>query len=288
MTRDKNNAGGAASPAPTRAQLALYASTRVLRPLVELLLANGVKHAEIDEALRELLVQSARSQVPGAAESRAISRISVATGLHRKDVKRLLTTPGRVAELGQRSPGAEVFTRWLTDKRFLDRRGRPAALPRQAQDGGRASFELLARETSRDVHPRSILDELVRLGIARVDDADRVSLLTDAFVPSAGAREMLEFLADNVGDHVAAAVANVQGPGDRFLEQAVYADELSEESLREIEALARERWQALLREFAPRLQALVERDRRKKIPAGMRARVGMYSFSAKMDEDPVQ
>ncbi len=288
MTKDKNKTGGAPPPAATRAQLALNAATRVLRPLVELLLANGVKHAEIDEALRELLVQSARSQVPGAAESRAISRISVATGIHRKDVKRLLTTPGRVDELGQRSPSAEVFTRWLTDKRFLDRRRRPVALPRQAQDGGGVSFELLARETSRDVHPRTILDELVRLGLAHVDAADRVRLLTDAFVPTADAREMLQFLADNVGDHLAAAVANVQGPGDRFLEQAVYADELSEESLREIEALARERWQALVREFAPRLQALVERDRRKKRPAGMRARVGMYSFATKMDEDPLQ
>lgn len=284
MSDDQNEVDGASSAAPTRAQLVLSASTRVLRPLVELLLANGVKHAEIDEALRELLVQAARAQVPGAAEARAISRISVATGIHRKDVKRLLTTPGRLAELGQRSASSEVFTRWLTDQRFLDARGRPATLPRQSADGAKPSFELLARETSRDVHPRTILDELVRLKLARVDEADRVSLLTDAFVPAAGVREMLHFLAENVGDHLRAAVTNVQGQEDRFLEQAVFADELSEASIREIEKLARKRWQAMVRELAPKLQAMVERDRKKGRGANMRARIGMYSFANRMDE----
>jgi hypothetical protein len=281
---DKSKAVADNSAAPSRAQLVLAAATRVMRPLVELLLANGVKHAAIDEVLRELLVQAAREQVPGAAESRAVSRISVATGIHRKDVKRLLTTPGRVAELGQRSASAEVFTRWLTDERFVDRKGRPATLPRQAVDGGKPSFDLLARETSRDVHPRTILEELVRLKLARVDEADRVSLLTDAFVPTAGAREMLHYLAENVGDHLSAAVANVEGLEDRFLEQAVFADELSEESAQEIEKLAREHWRRLLRDMAPRLQALVDRDRERGLPARRRARVGMFSFATNMDE----
>ena len=286
VSDDNNKADGPSPAGPTRAQLVLSASTRVLRPLVELLLANGVKHAEIDEALRELLVQVAREQVPGAGESRAISRISVATGLHRKDVKRLMTTPGRLAELGRRSASSEVFTRWLTDERFLDRRGHPATLPRQAAaNGEQPSFELLARETSRDVHPRTILEELVRLRLARVDEADRVSLLTDAFVPSTGDRDMLHFLAENVGDHLSAAVANVNGPDDRFLEQSVFADELSEASIRQIEKLARKHWQALLRELAPKLQEMVDRDREKTRGANMRARIGMYSFATRMDED---
>jgi len=262
----------------------LSAVTHVLRPLVELLLASGVKHAAIDEALRELLVEVARRQVPGAAQSRAVSRISVATGIHRKDVKRLLTTPGRTAELGRRTASSEVFTRWLTDTRFLDAHGRPRALARQADDSAGPSFELLARETSRDVHPRTILDELLRLKLARLDADDHVRLLTDAFVPAAGEREMFHFLAQNVGDHLSAAVANVEGPPDRFLEQAVFADELSEESVVRIEQLARAHWQRLLREVVPQLQALVDRDRADGRPARRRARIGMYSYAASMDD----
>lgn len=270
--------------APSRAELVLSAVTHVLRPLVELLLVSGVKHAAIDEALRELLVEVARRQVPGAAQSRAVSRISVATGIHRKDVKRLLTTAGRTAELGRRTASSEAFTRWLTDTRFLDARGRPRALLRQADEAGGPSFELLARETSRDVHPRTILDELLRLKLAVVDADDHVRLLTDAFVPAAGEREMFHFLSQNVGDHLCAAVANVEGQGDRFLEQAVFADELSEESVADIEQLARDHWQRLLREVVPRLQALVDRDRAEGRPARRRARIGMYSYAASMDE----
>jgi hypothetical protein len=95
---------------------------------------------------------------------------------------------------------------------------------------------------------------------------------------------MLHFLAENVGDHLSAAVANVHDREDRFLEQSVFADELSEASIRQIEKLARRHWQTLLRELAPKLHDMVERDREKGQRANMRARIGMYSFATRMDE----
>ena len=45
-----------------------------------------------------------------------------------------------------------------------------------------ASFEQLAQSISRDFHPRSILDELVRLGLADVQ-AETVRLRATSFVP---------------------------------------------------------------------------------------------------------
>ena len=54
------------------------------------------------------------------------------------------------------------------------------ALPRQ---GAAPSFESLAQEITRDVHPRSLLDELCRLGLATWDEAgDTVALSREAFV----------------------------------------------------------------------------------------------------------
>ena len=81
-------------------------------------------------------------------------------------------------------------------------------------------------------------------------------------MPAAEQGEILRFLADNLHDHVAAAVTNVEGGADRFLEQALFADELHPESVVQIERLARQHWQRLLRELTPQLQAMGDTDRR--------------------------
>ena len=266
-----------------RDQLVLAAASEILRPLVGMLLANGVKHGVLVELLKRLLVEAARGRVPGGAGARAVSRISVATGIHRKEVKRLLHEPADVADLGGRSLASEAFTRWLTDPRFLDAQHQPRVLARHAAPGAEPSFESLAREVSRDVHSRTILDELLRLKMVELD-GDGVRLVAQAFVPAARERDMLRFLADNIGDHLSAAVANAEERADRFLEQAMFSDELSADSIRRVEALAREHWQRMLRELAPKLQALVDEDRAAGRTANRRARIGMYSYSARMTQ----
>jgi len=55
---------------------------------------------------------------------------------------------------------SEVFAHWVSDARYRDRHGEPRVLRRQ----GRApSLQSLARLVTRDVHLRSLLDELLRL-----------------------------------------------------------------------------------------------------------------------------
>ncbi len=57
----------------------------------------------------------------------------------------------------------EVYTRWASDPLYCDDRGRPRILDRV---GGPGSFEALAASVSNDVHPRTLLRELIRLGVA--------------------------------------------------------------------------------------------------------------------------
>jgi hypothetical protein len=132
------------------------------------------------------------------------------------------------------------------------------------------------------VHPRTLLEELLRLRMVSLV-GERVAITTDAFVPAAEQGEILRFLADNLHDHVAAAVTNVEGGADRFLEQALFADELHPESVVQIERLARQHWQRLLRELTPQLQAMVDTDRADPKTADARVRIGMYSYSAPMN-----
>ncbi|MGE0801521.1 MAG: DUF6502 family protein [Lautropia sp.] len=269
----------ARSPAPAAsfAADALFAAARaVLRPLARLAVATGVPYARLDEALRQALVDAASAAHAGLPPHRRVSRISTATGLNRREVTRLTRTDA-APEPPRPSPATRLFLRWQSDRRWRDRSGRPLALPRQ---GGLRSFETLANGITRDVHPRSLLDELIRLGLARHDEAsDTVTLLADAFVPRDDRNRMLGFLAANVGDHLDAAVGNVLGDGSQHFEQAIFADELSDESIHRLRDAITRQWRALRAALVPELEALIEADRAAGRRQDRRVRIGLFSYT---------
>jgi hypothetical protein len=217
---------------------------------------------------------------------RKVSRSATTTGINRREVGRLLAVirDARAAwRLPSRSVASEVFAHWVSDARYRDRHGEPRVLRRQ----GRApSFESLARLITRDVHPRSLLDELLRLRLAVHDTGrDTVALVRDAFVPSGDRVRMLQFLGANVGDHTAGAVANVLGDGRRHFEQAVFADRLTDTSVREAWAAIGHLWKGLLAALVPLLEDKVGRDSAAE-QATHRLRVGLYTFDADTAHPP--
>lgn len=268
------------SSSPDDAAL-LDAVRALIAPLARLMLARGLPYATVHEQFKQMLVQAADRAHPDLLPHRRVSRISTATGINRREVTRLIQAlrdgegPARPA---RRSLAAEVFTHWVTATAYRDREGAPKALPRS----GRApSFDALAREVTRDVHPRSILDELLRLGLARVDpETDTVTLLREAFVPRGDAVRMLQYLADNVGDHADAAVANVLGDGQQHFEQAVYADGLSAESVSALRSQVGPLWQQMLAALVPMLEQRVQQDSGR-ADATHRIRLGLFTYDTR-------
>ena len=257
----------------------IEALDRVFAPLAQLCLSKGIRIQAVEERLRLAFVQAARDTQPAASSSRVTSRISAATGLTRREVDRLARAPSIAAE-APRSPITELFTRWLSDPALRGADNKPTPLPRQ---GPAPSFEALAQSVTRDVHPRTLLDELCRLQLATLDPVtDQVALLRDAFVPSGDWSRMLGFLGDNVGDHFRAAVANVLQGGKQQLEQAIFADELSAESLAETATVMTDQWRRLLTEVAPQLEKMIEKDRQLGRPQDHSIRIGMFTWSATM------
>lgn len=262
---------------PQHASL-LAVMRQVLEPLAQLALARGLPYAALDELLRRVLVEQARQLHADTPAHGMVSRLSAATGLARREVTRLLQTPAEPAAAA-RSLASEVFARWLADPAYR-RRGRPLPLPRT---GPAPSFESLAHCVTRDVHPRTLLAELCRLELTSWDEAsDQVRLRTDAYVPRADSDAMLGLLAENVGDHLHAAVDNVLGQGNAHFEQAVFADELSAQSVQALRPLLATQWSELLRCVAPELERHMTEDRAQNRLADQRVRVGFYSYAAPM------
>ena len=256
----------------------LTAFRRILAPLARLAIARGVRHAQLDELLRTVFVDAARDAHPDVPANRSVSRVSAATGLHRREVTRLMGATAPEAPRG--SLATQLFTRWLSDPAL---RSKGAPLRSLARQGAAPSFESLAQSVTKDVHPRTLLEEVCRLGLATYDEKkDVVTLVRDRFVPDTDQKRMLAFLSSNVGDHLAATVANVLNEGARQLEQAVFADELSELSIERLQPLVREQWQSLLRELAPAMQKLLDEDEAEDRLRNQRLRVGMYAFAGPM------
>ena len=120
-----------AAATPAEDQALRQALERLLEPLAQLAVARGVPYAVIDECLRKAFVSRAHAAHPGLPEHRRASRISAATGLHRREVSRLLDAAGQPErDAPPRSPAAMVFAHWRADKRYRTRAGAPRALPR--------------------------------------------------------------------------------------------------------------------------------------------------------------
>jgi hypothetical protein len=211
----------------------------MLVPLVRLLLSNGVSHPFLVELLKRVYVDVAEQEFAIEGRPQTISRLSLLTGIHRKDVKRLRDEPAEAAAVPRTvSLGAQLVARWVGLDEFRDDGG-PAPLPRLAAADGGPSFESLVESVSKDIRPRAILDEWVRLGVAHVDERDRVCLNTGAFVPEKGFDEKAHYLGRSLRDHVAAAGRNLTGGAPPLLERAVYYDELSTASVEELAGLSR-------------------------------------------------
>jgi Family of unknown function (DUF6502) len=257
----------------------LAALAQVMQPLARLCVAKGLTIQAVEEQLRAAFVQAACDAYAHQPAARLTSRISATTGLTRREVARL-QAPREAATAPRRSPVTEVFTRWLSDPALRGDDQQPLWLPRQ---GTAPSFESLAQSVTRDVHPRTLLEELCRLRLAEVDTTtDLVRLTGDAFVPRGDWARMTAFLGDNVGDHLRAATANVLSDGKQHIEQAIFADELSAESLAAARDLMSQQWRTLLERVAPRLEQLIESDRQLGRVQDQSIRIGLFTWSQPM------
>ncbi len=270
-----------------RNELLLAATRAVLLPLARLCVAQGLAYDQVEEALKQAFVGAAREAKRAAgAGVRDVSQIAMATGLSRREVARL-STPNLLAESASKpSPVNQLYLRWSTLKRLRGADGAPRALPRA---GKAPSFESLAQSITRHVHPRSLLDEMLRLGLASLsEDGQTVQLRPDRYVPEQDEAQLYGFLGANVADHLAASSANVLHRDRRHFEQAIFADELSEASARAVRDLAAAQWQRVLAEVVPEIERLIAADKAAGRAGTHRARLGLFTFQELETDDEVK
>ncbi len=222
---------------PDRLQAPL---ARLLRPLVRLCIRSGMTFPALAQLLRELFVNVAEHDFALDGKEQTDSRVSLLTGIHRKEVARLRGAGAPVNEIpATLSRTSAIIARWVAAPEFTGPTGDPLPLPRTAS-GDAPSFESLVASITKDVRPRAVLDEWLDRNLVTINDKEEIVLVDAALVPRGDDDRKWYYLGRNLHDHIAAAAENVSGAKPRFLERAVHYDGLSRKLAERLEARSRE------------------------------------------------
>lgn len=223
----------------------------LLAPIARLCVGRGVLFAEVVERLKAQFVAAAETHIAG---KRTDSRISVMTGLQRRDIARLRGMDVEVPKVNHLS---RLVARWVAQG---------------GDDLTRAEFDALALDVRRDVHPATMLAQLVDAGTVVITSAG-VQLREHSYQPLPGTEAQMDYLARNGGDFLSAATANILEKPAPFFERAVHYNGLSADAVAALDAEYRAAQMRVLETINARAAALQTRE-----PGPYRFRAGGYFY----------
>jgi Family of unknown function (DUF6502) len=259
----------------------LGAMARLLRPLVKLLLEKGISYDQAADVLRKTYCDVAFTDafaLPGRKQTD--SRVSVLTGLTRKDVARLkemtLESPGLMANHNR---ATRVVTGWWLDHPMEGTASGAAPLP---IDGESNSFAAVVRKYSGDMPVRAVLDELVRTGAVQIRDTS-VELVTQLYTPDSNELNKIEYLGADVADLIATISHNLNAtPDNALLHQRIFSDNVPQELVSSVHQVIRELAFPILDE-AKRRVAAFDRDVHPELQGSGRKRISFGVYFAEED-----
>jgi hypothetical protein len=224
----------------------------MLKPLIRLLISQGVSHADFSEAAKDVYVEMA---IRHFDESEKVnqSRVAILTGLTRKEVKnvidRAMTATSQEKHFSRPS---RVLVGWHSDPKYTGPYGVPLEIPYESADKDQPSFKELVRAYSGDMAPLQMLKELIRVGAVMQLESGNYKVLRRNFEPERLSPELLERFGDVAHNFFSTAAANIekreQGAG--FFERVVYAEEpITKEMIGQFDAYVKTRGQHFLEEL---------------------------------------
>ena len=260
-------------------ELLIAAIRKLLRPLIRILLKNGVPYGAFIDIAKPIYVESATELIESEGKKSTNAKISTVTGLSRKEVQRL-KEEGEIDDVwafDRYNRAARVVAGWVRDTRFSDRQGQPAILP---YDEGSTSFHALVAAFSGDIPARTILEELLEANVVKRLNDGRIQLLSRAYIPAGNQAEKLGILGTDVAGLVDTIAHNIYSQNEKpFFQRKVYYDNLPEEAIPRLHTLVEERGQALIEDLDQWMSAH-DRDTNPNIDGSGRkaAGIGIYYF----------
>lgn len=171
----------------------------MLRPVASLVLNCGMTWKEFADLSKSTFVERATEEFGIRGRPTNVSRVSILTGISRKEVKRQrdLLSGQTPAARGKTTDATRVLSAWHNEKPYTDGQGAPLVL---AQSGPAPSFESLCAKYGGDIPATTMLKELLNTGAIERTEDDRLKVLLRYFLPAIHDEEILRFAVARICD----------------------------------------------------------------------------------------
>jgi hypothetical protein len=237
----------------------LKSASLVLRPIVSLLMRYGIGLNDVIEVIKRLYVEVAQQTLLADQRKATESAISVMSGVHRKDVHRIVEDPSFAAPtMAFEREGAldRAMQLWTNDSRFLSKSGAPRPLARrtvaQPTRARYTTFDDLIEAVSKGVPPRSVLDQWLRLGAVTLNTNAEVVFAKPEFAKGQELSQIMRSMVASA-DRLTAAVNNIFAGELRYALGYVRGYDLTEAQVEKLDAKVR----LIVRATSEKLNALV-------------------------------
>ena len=228
----------------------LTAYARLLRPLVQILLRNGVSYTEFADTAKRVFVTTAATKLKKGGNAVSAAQIAIQIGLSQRETQAALDGHYNDAPNTNLARITALLTAWHSDESVVGPYGLPLEL--QLQETGRMDFETLVRNYCPGADAGPLLNQLLAIGAVRQTDDGWLRVLTRTYLPDVGVPDSVERIGYAVERLVETVDFNRQqtDPDQRLFERTVTADfGLKETDLPALEGFIRQRGQQLLEEI---------------------------------------
>ena len=219
---------------------------KILRPLVRMLIRQGIAHRTLEDYVREAYVLEGEEELIATGGKVTVSSLAVLTGLSRKEVKRIKDSAadGEEGDAAQRHRIVRLLGAWSNHPDFSENgEGRP--LPIQ----GERSFAELVKRFSGDMTPMSTLSLLEQSGnVLRV--GDELYLIKKHYMPVQTPTQQLALFGTDVNELMHTITHNLSSKHqDRWFQRKVSNAQVSVESLEAFKQYSSKKSMALLEDY---------------------------------------
>ena len=257
----------------------------MLKPLVRLLIAQGVTHAEFSDTAKEVYVETALRHFETEGRLNK-SRVAILTGLTRKEVKNVIDRSISAKQKERTfSRPARVLTGWYADPVYQGPYGIPMELPYESAGEDGPSFVKLVKQYSGDMAPRQMLNQLIESGAVVEVEGGRYKAIRRIFLHSKLSPDLIRRLG-SVGYRVfSTAAKNIDRETDKdgHFDRMVFADDgCTEQVIEQFDEYIRTRGQAFLEELDVWFSSRRDLNKPTTVP---RKETGLYMVHYVEDED---
>lgn len=256
------------------------AASKILRPVIRVMLRNGVACGSFEEIVRKAYVDEAFSLAQQQQNKTTVSAVSAQTGLSRKEVKRLheIKSDDVSGNTQKYNRAVRVISGWMNDSSYISPEG--VSLPLD-MDGDKRSFAALVKQYSGDIPTRAMFDLLVKSGcIEKVDG--KVCLISHAYVPGNDPTDVINILGNDTNELMSSIIYNIScDKSQRVFQRKVSTKQLASAHVEAFRKYASRRSQALLEDLDNWLsehESQTDEDARY-------VSLGIYFYKDDMDEE---